>query len=364
MYQFKFSGTVKTLEYTKVTDHFTGDFGYTRRPYQMFLPVCENDLSGCVVNRDDGPLAISIPAARPVLHDIDDLESAYPTLYEGYCKNLFWLISELYERTDLAQLEIPVFVSTNEAGYALLSGYAQACQFPPSQIIVHPNKFLRREKKSHVAHGVKFDALAHDRLQHFTRVLHIDASQRVKHDAPHIWDWVLNEWNPEKKLVHGGGDYYNDDYNSFADNLDIETLQEITGIQNTDVLRARFYEREKHPHLYGQVFGGNPTFWRNPQMRAILWRAQQYIYGDETCFSTWAIATELQEEEVQSLEFLVVDCLFHMEPFTPPPMRLQNSWNFEYFGQLFHGMALCHERHGEAFHMELQLWDADKEEPG
>ena len=356
-YNFRFGGIVKSLGHTYVTD----DFGFTRRPYQMFLPVCESDLSGCTVGREEGPLAISIPSARPVLHDVVDLQWAHAMQFEGYCKNLFWFVSELYEFTDFAKHEIPIFVGTNAAGESVVRAYARACQFPQENIIVHPNKFLRRQKESHLPHGIKFDMLAHDRLQHFERVLHIDASERVRGPAPHIWDRVMNEWDPEKQFAHGRPYFYGMTQDFFS-GMSVELLQEITGIQDEEELQLRFYHRETHPHCYGQVFGGRPDFWRNPRLREVLWAAEQHLYGDEWQFGVGAVAVGLEEVDIQPLDWLVNVCIQHMEPFHAPYI-LRNEWQFGFFGKFFEAIAFCHERHGKAFHMIYKQWDSNQEEP-
>lgn len=360
MFSFKFGGIVKSLGGTFITD----DYGFTRRPYQLFLPVCETDLSSKVpVGVESGPLAVTIPAARPILHDVDDLAWAHAAQFEGYCKNLFWLLSELYQFTDFGKHEIPVFLGTNEAGYSVLRNYARACNFPLEQIIVHPNKFLRREKESHLPHGIKFDNLAHDRLSQFDRVLHIDASERVMDSAesPHIWEWVLERWDADMLFAHGRPYFYGLTEDYFT-GMDPALLQEITGIDDEDEIRERFYERDAHPHTYGQVFGGKPDFWRNPRMREILWAAEQHLYGDEWQFGVAAVAMGLEEAQCFSLDFLVNGAIRHMEPFHAP-YTLENGWQFGFFGKFFDAIAFCHKRHGAAFDMRFKLWDVHQGEP-
>lgn len=358
MFQFKFGGIVKSLGHTFITD----DFGFTRRPYQLFLPVCETDLSDKItVGREEGPLAIVIPAARPVLHDVVDLQWAHAMIFEGYCKNAMWLISELYQFTDIAKHEIPIYLGTNEAGFSVLRNYARACNFPVEQIIVHPNKFLRRDKESHLPHGIKFDNLAHDNLMFFDRVLHIDASERVKDNAPHIFDKLIDRWDPDYLFAHGRPYFYGQTQDFFT-SMSIELLQEITGISDTEEVREKFYNRETHPHCYGQVFGGRPDFWRNPRLREILWAAEQHLYGDEWQFGVGSVAVGLEEEQCFPLNFLVNEAIQHMEPFHAP-YQLQTSWEFGFFGDFFNAIAFCKKRHGSAFHMEFNLWDVNQGGP-
>ena len=144
--------------------------------------------------------------------------------------------------------------------------------------------------------------------------------------------------------------------------MSIELLQEITGIADEEEIQVRFHERERHPHCYGQVFGGKPSFWRDPRLREVLWAAEQHLYGDEWCFGVGSVAVGLGEEDVQPLEFLVNAAILHMEPFHAP-YRLHTSWEFGFFGKFFESIAFCHRRHGKAFRMEFKLWDGNKEEP-
>ena len=348
MFEMRFGGTV----HLEGESYDTEDFGYARRPYQLFMPVCEKDLSGVVTAREDGPLAISIPAARPVWHHNTDIDWSDRMRFEGYCKNAFWLIFELYRWTDIAAMEIPIYIATNESGWPRVAQYAELCGFPTSQIIVHADVVPGTRKPSELAHIVKFETLAHERLSRFECVLHIDASTRVREETPDcIWESVLEEWPRSKPFAHGRESVWGEGNMMTFLVQNMDEAKEMTGIEDVGRVTEEFYNLKQWPRVYGQCFGGTPDFWRRADLAQHLTAAEKYAYTDEDSLAIALIALGIGDAETHSLSVLPEFTLKHMEPFLVP----QNSDALKTQAGFMESCAFTMRRHGAEMQMYVVL---------
>ena len=348
MFSMRFGGTVQTVEGIETTDNF----GYMRRPYQIFMPVCREDLSEVVVGKEFSPLAISIPAARPVWHENREINWSDAMRFEGYCKNAFWLIYELYQWTDIAEQGIPIYISTNESGWPRLSAYARACGYPESQIIVIPDVVPGNRKPSELAHIVKFESLGHQRLSEFVRVLHLDASTRVREDTPSdIWAQIIAEWSRDKVFAHGRDSVWGEgNMMTFLVN-NMEEAMTMTDIDDPERVEREFYGLSQWPRIYGQAFGGQPAFYRDADFLRHLSAAERFAYTDEDSLAIALIALGIGDEKTHSLSRLPRETLFHMEPFLVP----QNTDALETQVGFCKACALILHRHGEDMKMSLNI---------
>ena len=351
MFNMRFSGTMKFVD----GDEYVDDCSYTRRAYQLFMPVCYEDLSGCVHGRSVGSLAISICAAKPIPVN-GELDWDTEMRFEGFCKNAFWLIHDLYQKTDIAEQGIPIFISTNTSGFSRLTQYAGVCGYPPEQIIVHSDEAPPTERDMPLPNFIKFDALAHDRLSRFMRVLHVDTGERVPHDAQGIWAKTLAKWVPGTDIVNGRNELFTRQRVPIP--MIESKMRAVSGVQDLPALRDMFFSRKTWPKLTAQCFGGSPVFWRNERLREILVRANQFIYGDGIGFTIAAIVLGIAPHQCLNLPFLMKDGFYHMEPLQLSELSSSTFTDFKQLGGFFNAVQVCLNLHREEFDMSIHLEDS------
>ena len=351
MYDMRMSGTMQFID----GDIETEDCGYTRRPYQLFMPVCREDLSGCVSGRSVGSLAISLCAAKPIMVPGYSMDWNTEMRFEGICKNIFWLISDLYKRTEIERQGIPIFISTNVSGWPRLQQYLQACGYPMSQVIVHDDEPPPVGRDEALPHGIKFDGLAHDRLSRFMRVLHIDAGERVPYECYGIWKDVLAAWPPGQEIVNGAESLF---VRQRVPIPRVEVLmREVTGIQDLPKLRDIFFSRKTWPNLYAPCFGGSPTFWQGAELRRMLKHANEKMWGDGLCFAFAAMALSIEAHQCISVDMLTKHCIRHMEPLqmTGGELLADKQIDFYRLWKFFDSVQFCLDLHRGQFDMEIEI---------
>lgn len=353
MFSMRMSGTMKFVD----GEEYVEDCPYTRRPYQLFTPVCREDLSSCVSGKSVGSLAISICAAKPVPVPGVSFSWADNMRFEGFCKNAFWLISDLYARSDLAEQRIPIFITTNESGVSRLAMYADACGYPHDQIIVHPDEAPPTERDRALPNAIKFAGLAHDELSRFMRVLHIDTSCRVPKDCYGIWKDTLAAWPPGKDVVNGKNEVFTRQRVPIP--MIEAKLRRVSGVTDLRALRDMFFSRQTWPKLTAQCFGGSPVFWRNERLREILKRANHYLYGDGLCFTLAAIVLSVAPHQCLAIPNLMKHCVYHSEPLQLQDDELElvasEQLDFARLARFFDAVQVCLYLHGEDFDMEIEI---------
>ena len=133
----------------------------TRRPYYYPMPVLKQDMSRYLDYPYSNELGVSISISR--IHEISD----YPELL---LKRACWMVKNLCEKTDVAEVGVPIRLGITTNLNDLAGPYLEACNFPMSAV----NWFESREQIARWSS--KFDAMNQPSWGQFKRVLHIDLS--------------------------------------------------------------------------------------------------------------------------------------------------------------------------------------------
>ena len=131
-----------------------------RRPFLYETPVLRDSLEDYLDYNDEKEMAISLP-----LFYLNRKQPEYPELL---AKRVCWAVKQLCERTDAKEARVPIRIGVTTDVRDVVMPYFEICNFPMEYI----DWFDSRE--TDFPWSSKTDAMRHDNLKPYKRVLHID----------------------------------------------------------------------------------------------------------------------------------------------------------------------------------------------